>query len=277
VDERYFETLGLTMLDGRGFRATDAAGTPIVAVVNEQVARHYWPGQDPLGKRFRLDGANGPWAQVVGVVRTSKYLFIMEPPREFVYLPYKQRPQQRMTLLTESVGDPSSLVTPLREVVRSLDANQPIFNVRTMEEFYRMRTVVALKVVSGFITAMGLMGLILAIVGLYGLVAYAVSRRTREIGIRMAIGANRSTVLRMVLRQGMMLAVAGLGLGLLASMGASRGLSAVFPGGPGGDGRTDFVAFPLVAVTVLAVTALAAYLPARRASRINPTEALRDE
>ena len=97
-----------------------------------------------------------------------------------MYLPYKQRPQQRMTLLTESVGDPSSLVTPLREVVRSLDANQPIFNVRTMEEFYRMRTVVALKVVSGFITAMGLMGLILAIVGLYGLVAYAVSRRTER-------------------------------------------------------------------------------------------------
>ena len=155
--------------------STDTVDAPKVAVVNEVLAQHYWPGQDPVGKRFRLDGKDGAWVEVVGLAKTSKYLFIMEPPREFVYLPYKQRPQQRMTLLTESVGDPSSLVTPLREVVRSLDANQPIFNVRTMEEFYRMRTVVALKVVSGFITAMGLMGLILAIVGLYGLVAYAVS------------------------------------------------------------------------------------------------------
>ncbi len=98
VDERYFETLGLTILDGRGFRATDAAGTPIVAVVNEQVAGHYWPGQDPLGKRFRLDGANGPWAQVVGVVKTSRYLFIMEPPREFVYLAFRQRPVRQVYL-----------------------------------------------------------------------------------------------------------------------------------------------------------------------------------
>jgi ABC-type antimicrobial peptide transport system permease subunit len=146
-----------------------------------------------------------------------------------------------------------------------------------MEELYRMRTVVTLKVVSGFIAAMGMMGLALAIVGLYGLVAYAASRRTKEIGIRMAIGADRSVVLRMVLRQGTVLALAGLGVGLLASVGASRGLGAVFPGGPGGDGRTDVVAFPLVAITVLAVTLLAAYIPARRASRVNPLEALRYE
>jgi predicted permease len=277
VDESYFDTLGLSILEGRGFRSTDSMDAPKVAVVNELLAQHYWPGQSPVGKRFRSGDKDGSWVEVVGLAKTSKYIFLMEPPREFVYLPYKQRPQQRMTLLTESVGDASSLATPMREVVRSLDPNQPIFNVRTMEEFYRMRTVVALKVVGGFIVAMGLMGLILAIVGLYGLIAYAVSRRTREIGIRMAIGANRSTVLRMVLRQGMMLAFAGLGLGLLASVAASRGLSAVFPGGPGGDGRTDLVTYPLVAVMVLAVTFLAAYLPAHRASRINPTEALREE
>ena len=175
VDEHYFDTMGLPILKGRGFRATDSADAPKVAVVNEVLAQRYWPGQDPVGKRFRLDSKDGAWVEVVGLAKTSKYIFIIEPPREFVYLPYKQRPQQRMSLLTESVGDPSSLVTPLREVVRSLDANQPIFNVRTMEEFYRMRTVVTLKVVSGFIAAMGMMGLALAIVGLYGLVAYAVS------------------------------------------------------------------------------------------------------
>jgi putative ABC transport system permease protein len=124
---------------------------------------------------------------------------------------------------------------------------------------------------------MGMMGLGLSVVGLYGLVAYAASRRTREIGIRMAIGADRPDVLRMMLRQGLVLAVVGLSVGLLASLGASRGLAAIFPHGPGRDGRTDLVALPLVAVTVLAVTLLAAYVPARRASGVNPTEALRNE
>jgi ABC-type antimicrobial peptide transport system permease subunit len=122
---------------------------------------------------------------------------------------------------------------------------------------------------------MGTMGLALAIVGLYGLVAYAVSRRTKEIGIRMAIGAGRSDVLRMVLGQGLMLAIAGLGVGLLASAGVARALGTIFPGGAGGDGRTDYLAFPIVAFAVMVVTLLAAYLPARRASLVNPTDALR--
>jgi putative ABC transport system permease protein len=266
------------MLDGRGFRATDAAGTPIVAVVNEQVAGHYWPGQDPLGKRFRLDGANGPWAQVVGVVKTSKYLFIMEPPREFVYLAFRQRPVRQVYLIAESAGDPAALAAPLRDMVHRLDAGPPIFNVRTMEAFYDLRITSQLMMIAGLIVAMGTMALALSVVGLYGLVAHAVGRRTREIGIRMAIGAGRFEVLRMVLRQGMALAVAGLGIGLLASAGVSRLLGAVFPdGGPGGDGRIDLLAFPIVAAAVLAVTFVASYVPARRASRVNPTEALRHE
>jgi putative ABC transport system permease protein len=146
-----------------------------------------------------------------------------------------------------------------------------------MEEFYRARTIVTLNLVSGLIAAIGMMGFALAIVGLYGLVAYAASRRTKEIGIRMAIGAARWDVLRMVLRQGLVLAVTGLSIGVLASVGAARGLAAVFPGGPAGDGRTDFAALLAVTVTVLAVTLVAAYVPAFRASRINPTEALRSE
>jgi ABC-type antimicrobial peptide transport system permease subunit len=165
----------------------------------------------------------------------------------------------------------------MRELVRSLDANQPVYNLRTLEETYRMRSVTILNVIVRLIGAMGIMGLVLAIVGLYGLVAYAVSRRTKEIGIRMAIGAGRSDVLRMVLRQGMVLAVGGLGVGLLASVGAGRALTAIFPAGAGGDGRTDLGAFVLVALVVTTVTLLAAYVPARRASRINPTDALRHE
>ena len=277
VDEHYFDTIGLPILRGRGFRATDSAGAPKVAVVNEVLAERYWPGQDPVGKRFRLDNSTGPWVQVVGVAKTSKYSFAIEPPTEFVYLPYRQRPSASMFLLAESTGDPASLATPLREVVRRLDADLPIANVRTMTQQYRLRTVVVLDIITTMIGAMGMMGMTLAIVGLYGLVAYAASRRTKEIGIRMAIGADQSDVLRMVLRHGMGLALAGLGAGLLASAVAARAMARVFPGGPAGDGRTDLVAFPLVAAAVLAVTLVAAYIPARRASRINPTEALRSE
>ncbi len=275
VDEHYFDTMALSILKGRGIRATDSADAPKVAVVNEQFAQHYWPGQDPLGKRLRLNDTNGPWVEIVGVARNSRYIWAAEPPTDFLYLPYKQRPQPRMVLLTQSSGDPVTLVTPLREVVKSLDVNLPIYNVRTMEEFYRMRAISIVNVIVGIVAAMGAMGLGLSIVGLYGLVAYAASRRTKEIGIRMAIGAGRSTVLRMVLRQGMVLAVAGLGVGLLASMGAQRLLAAMFPGGT--PDANQIVGYSTVAAVVLAATLVAAYVPARRASRVNPTEALRYE
>jgi predicted permease len=277
VDEHYFETMGIAVIKGRGFRATDSADAPRVAVVNEQLADHYWPGQDPLGKRFRLGDTRGPWVEIVGLTKTSTYIFLGERPTEFIYFPYKQRAQPQMILLTESIGDPTSLAGPLREVVRALDTNQPIYDVRTMEELYRMRVVAQFNVVSSLVGAMGLMGLGLAIVGLYGLVAYGAARRTKEIGIRMAIGAGRGEVLGMVLRQGLTLAVVGLGIGLLATVGAGRALGALFPGAGPGNGPTDVIALGVVGAAVFMVTLLAAAIPARRASRINPTEALRYE
>jgi ABC-type antimicrobial peptide transport system permease subunit len=162
----------------------------------------------------------------------------------------------------------------LRDVVRGLDPNLPIYNVRTMAEFYRMRAISVFNVLVTIVGAMGLMGLGLSIVGLYGLVAYAASRRTREIGIRMAIGAGRATVLRMVLRQGVVLAIVGLAVGLVASVGAGALLRAAFPNG---DDQRDIAALLLVVPIVLAVTFLAAYVPARHASRINPMNALRHD
>lgn len=276
VDEGYFETMRMPIVAGRGFRETDSAAGPRVAVVNETLGSRYWPGQDPIGKRFRLNDSAGTWVEIVGVARNSKYSFLIEPQRSYVYFPYRQSPQPAMSLLAESFGDPSALVAPLREVVRSLNPNQPVFNVRTMEEFYRMRVIVILNVIVGLIGAMGLMGLVLAIVGLYGLVAYSASRRTREIGIRMAIGAGRSDVLHMVLRQGAVLAVTGLTVGLLAGIAARRALRAVFRGDVAFS-SWDIVPFVMVASTVLAVTLLASYIPARRAARVNPTVALRHE
>jgi putative ABC transport system permease protein len=209
---------------------------------------------------------------VIGVVRTSKYVFIAEPPSDFIYVAYRQKPQQRMAILTHSIGDPATLAGPLREAVRGLDANLPIYNVRTMEEFYRMRAVSIFKVIVTMLGAMSFMGLGLAIVGLYGLVAYAATRRTREIGIRMAIGADRTTVLRMVIGQGLMLALIGLAIGLVASVGAGGLLAAAFPQG---NDQRDFASLMFVTPIVLAVTFLAAYIPARRASRISPMQALR--
>jgi predicted permease len=274
VDEYYFDTMDIALVAGRNFRRDDDSNAPRVAVVNQHVAQHYWPNQDPLGKRFRLDDAEKSWVEIVGVAKTSKYIFIAEPPSDFVYLPYRQRQPKAMVLVAHSAGDPTSLVGPLREVVQGLDINLPIFNVRTMEELYRMRAISVFNVIITTVAALGLMGLGLAIVGLYGLVAYAVSRRTREIGIRMAIGASRNTVLGMVLRQGLILALVGLAVGLAGSVGAGRLLNAAFPGS---EDRLDIMALVLVAPIVLAVTVSAAYIPARRASRINPTEALRYE
>jgi len=209
------------------------------------------------------------------VAKTIKYLWIAEPPTDFLYLPLSQHPQRQMTLLAESAGDPSSLTAPLREAIHGLDVNQPIFNIRTMEEFYRTRAVSTPNMIIQNVGAMGVMGLLLAIVGLYGLVAYAAGRRTREIGIRMAIGAERNTVLKMVMRQGLILALVGIGVGLLASFGAERVLGSMFGGSSGGD--TDFVTYLLVVPALLAVTMLAAYIPARRASRVDPMRALRYE
>jgi hypothetical protein len=265
--------MGIPLVSGRGFRPEDSSNASRVGVINQQLAEHYWPGQDPIGKRFRLVDSRGGWVEIVGVAKTTKYLWLMETPTDFLYLPRKQHSSARMVLLAESIGDPASLVAPLREVVQGLDANQPIYNVRTMAELYRMRTTSTFNVVDGTVAALGLMGLGLSIVGLYGLVSYAASRRTREIGIRMAIGAERGDVLRMVLRQGLFLALAGLAVGLVASLGATQVFRALFPGGRG----VDLVGLSLVTMTVLTVTLVAAYIPARRASRLDPNKALRYE
>jgi putative ABC transport system permease protein len=272
VDENYFYVVNVGMVRGRGFRAADSADAPHVAVVNEVLAKHYWPNRDPIGKRMRLDGRAGPWVEIVGVAKTTKYLWAGEGPTDFLYLPLAQRPMQQMTLLTLSSGDPAGVAEPLRQVVRGIDANLPVFGVKPFEEFYQFRAVSQPNLIIQTIGAMGLMGLLLAMVGLYGLVAYAASRRRREIGIRMAVGAGRGTVLRMVLRQGLTLALSGLAIGLAVSVGAKRLLNSIFE-----SNGTDFITYLLVAPALLAVTALAVYLPARRASRIDPMRVLRYE
>jgi macrolide transport system ATP-binding/permease protein len=276
VSDHFFETMAIPVVRGRGFLESDTSNKPLVAVVNQQFAKHYWPNQDVIGKRFHLSSASGPLVQIVGVTKTTKYLWIAESPMEYLYLPLAQQPQSHMTLIAEPEGNSANLVSELRELIRKLDSNMPIYDVRTMEDFYNDRAIKAPTIIVQTVGSMGVMGLLLATVGLYGLVAYSVSRRTREIGIRMALGADRINVIRMVLKQGSILAISGIVVGIIASVGADRLLNAMY-GGSGMDKQEALTIFLLMPLTLLLVTLLATYAPARRASLVDPMKALRDE
>jgi len=276
VDEHYFGTIGTPVVRGRGIHATDTDASQHVAVINEFMAEHYWPHQDPIGKRFRSVGSDASWIQVVGVAKNSTYLAFGEPRMSYFYLPAAQQPLTRMTLLVETTGDAASLAAPLRNLVRSLDAHQPIYNVRTMREYFQTQGLQSMHLIVNLVGGMGLLGLGMALVGLYGLVSYSVSRRTREIGIRIAIGAQQLDVLRVVLRQGMTLALIGVGLGLAGGFGVLRLIRAAFSRLQEGS-MFDPWTFIVLPIALLAVTLLASYIPARRAAAIDPNQALRYE
>ena len=269
VDENYFDLMHTRVLRGRGFTADDKPGALKVAIVNQAFAARYWPNQDPIGKRIRV---KEQWLQVVGIEQTGKYTFVGEPPTPFLYLPFAQNESAHAVLFTQATGDAAALATPIRNVVHSMDANQPMFNVRTFEDFYRQRTG-TLRMLMQIVGTMGMVGLSLALIGLYGLVAYSVARRTREIGVRMAIGATPSNVLRMVLGHGLTLSLTGIALGGLAAVAVVRLLSA----GLGGLLAPNPIAYVAVPLALLLVTLVSCYLPARRAARIDPMAALRYE
>ena len=268
----YFRTLRVELVRGRAFLQSDTASSAKVAVVNEQFAKHYWPGKDVIGKRFRINDANGPVFQIVGVAKTAKYEWIGESPIDFVYLPFAQHPRSQMTLLVEATGPAAGLAEALRDCVRKIDATQPVFDVRTIEEFYKKKVVAAPVMIVEAVSAMGLIGLALALAGLYGLVTNAAGRRTREIGIRMALGANARDVLHLVLRQALLIVTGGIGVGLLLGLVLETTLNTIFE-----TSGTDVGAYLLVLPALLVVTAGAALIPARRASRIEPSRALRME
>jgi predicted permease len=272
VSADYFETLNLVMARGRGIRSTDTATAPKVAVINEELARRYFPNQDPVGRRLRVV-QSGEWHEIVGVARQSKYLFPTEAPFPYLYLASSQVYSPRMTLLVSAQGDPAELAGPVREMVRRLDPHQPVFAVRTMRDYFHQRAVVTSLRIVQVVAAMGLVGLGLALTGLYGVVSYAVSRRTREIGIRMAIGASHAGVMGMMLRQGLLLTGLGLALGLAVALPMSGFISsALF-----GLGVANPPTLALMLVLLVAATGLASFIPARRAALVNPVSTLRHE
>ena len=272
VDEGYFATMGIPILRGRTFLPTDTADSPRVVIVNEHFARHYWPSGDALGKHIRLDNSAGTPVEIVGVSQTIKYQNT-QSPMDFVYMPLAQHPVARMVLMLRSTGDPLQLVQPVKDVVRSLDTNLPMLQTRPYEDFYVNQAVKGPRIAIDLVGTMGLVGLLLAVAGLYGLVAYNVSRRTREIGMRIALGAASSDVLRLVLGKGLVLVGVGTVIGLVLGFGLEQLMNSMLFD----SGGVDVLAYAVVVPVMFLVTMLAAYVPARRATHIAPTQALRYE
>ncbi len=258
IDEGYFETMAIPILRGRGFLTSDTADAPRVAVVNEQFAKHYWPTADAVGKYIRLDSRTGTLVEIVGVAQTIKYQNTIERPMDFVYMPLAQHPIARMTLMLRSSGDPLQLIQSVKDIVRSLDPNLPMLHTMSYEDYYMNQAVNGPRIAMKLVGSMGAVGLVLAIAGLYGLVAYNVSRRTREIGIRIALGALSSDVLRLVMGKGLVLVGMGTVIGLAMGFALEQLMNSMLFNA----GGVDVVAYIIVVPALFLVTMLAAYVPA---------------
>jgi predicted permease len=273
VGTDYFATMGIPLQQGRDFTEQDNESAPKVAIVSRALARRLWPRQEALGKRVRV-GKGGPWIQVVGLAGDTKYLLLSDESRPFLYLPLAQNYRGGITLHVHTAGDPAAFTQALREQVRALDSDLPVYGVKTMAVHLDGAVAFSLVRLAATLTGLfALLGLVLASGGVYGVVSYAAAQRTHEIGLRMALGAQGSDVLKLVVGQGMLPALIGIGVGLAGALALTRALSSLLLGVAPGDPFT-FVAGSLF----LTMVALAAcYIPARRAARIEPVEALRYE
>jgi predicted permease len=272
VDSGYFQTLGIPLIAGRGFDERDGKTANQVVIINEAMARRYWSMENAVGRRIRLDGSDGPQSEVIGVVRTGRYRGLREEPLPFIYVPLSQRYLSRMTVFVRTAGEPMALLPALRAEVQRLDKNLPLFDVRTLDShlgiaFAQERTYAAL--IGGF----ALLAMLLAAVGLYGVMSYAVSQRTREIGIRMALGANQRDALFLVLSRSLKLGGLGIGAGLIGALALTQLVSSMLYG----VSHTDAATFAFVAALLTVVLLAASYVPAYRATKVDPMIALRYE
>jgi putative ABC transport system permease protein len=275
INSDYFRAMGIALLSGRPFGPEDRAGALPVAIVSETAARRFWPGESPLGKRIRtnnVESPENPWRTIVGVVGDVRHYGLDIAPEPQFYLPYRQNPTQFMTLVVRSANSPESQIAPVREQIWAIDKDQPVFSIRTMESFVaesiapRRFTMLLLGLFAG-------VALLLAIIGLYGVMSYAVTQRTHEIGVRMALGAQGADVLKMIVGHAMTLVLVGVAAGLLAAFALTRVIASFLYGVSATDGWT-FAGVPLL---LCAVAAAASYIPARRATKVDPMVALRYE
>ncbi|MFP5204135.1 MAG: FtsX-like permease family protein, partial [Acidobacteriota bacterium] len=265
----YLQTLGTPLLAGREFTAADTAVSQPVTMVNQALVDRYWPGQDAIGKHIQLWGTN---FTVVGVIGNAKYRRLVYGTAPLALFPLMQRYQDQVILEVRTAGDPMAMAPAIARTVHDLNADLPLYNVTTLKSSMRMGSVFERLAVI-FATSFGLLAMLLAAVGVYGVVAYTARQRTHEIGIRMALGAARGDIFRQVLRQGAGLTLAGIAGGLVTSLLFTRFLRSLLFG----VGASDWITFCFVAVLLSAVALAACLLPARRAAGIEPMQALRRE
>jgi hypothetical protein len=268
----FVDALGLRLEEGRDFTPSDSTGAPLVMIVSRSLATRLWPGEDPLGRRARYEDANGPEITVVGVVADAKFIVIGDAPGGHLYLPLRQHYRDWQTLVVHTRGNAEAMLPRLKDAIAGLDPSLPTFGEITMEQavasgFSSNRSAAT---IAGFF---GVLALLIASVGLYAVVAGSVVERTREIGVRLALGSTPAGVARLVMSQGARLSAIGLGIGLLAAVGVARAMAGLLYG----LSPSDPVTFLLVPVMLCVVVLLATYLPARKAVRLDPVAALLSE
>ena len=272
VSADYFRTLQMPLLRGRLFNQRDHEGAPLVAVVNQAFVKRFFPDRDPIGKHVKTGAMTGPWCEIIGVVGDVKQQGLNRENDPEIYAPYLQSPEPEMILVLRSAADPSGLTNTVRREVEGIDKNLPVYDAATMEE--RLADSIApARFNTLLVSLFAAVALLLAAVGVYGVMSFAVARRTHEIGIRMALGADRRDVLRLVVGEAMILTAIGVGVGVAGALGLTRFLSGLLYGVR----PTDPVTFSAVATLLAAVALLASYIPARRAIRVEPVTALRCE
>jgi putative ABC transport system permease protein len=274
INSEYFRVMNIPLLRGRYFTEQDVTGSPDVAIVDETFVRAYWPNEDPIGKRIKLGGpqSNNPWLTIVGVVPHVKNYGVDADSRVETYLPYMQSSVLPLNLVLRTGIEPSNVASVVRAAVREIDRDLPIYNIRTMEQYVSDQTAPR-RLATILLGVFALVALVLAAIGIYGVMAYSVTQRTHEIGIRMALGAERRDVLKLVVRQGMTLTLVGVGIGLGGAFGLTRLMASILFG----VSATDLMTFATIPVVLVIVAVVACYVPARRATKVDPIIALRYE
>lgn len=275
VEPGYFNTMGIPILEGRAIEEADTPDSPAVAVVNETLARRFWPKGDALGQQIRFgDATNARVLQIVGITPTGKYQETIDQPAPYIYIPYQQqRSIPPMALFVHTVGDPAGMAPAIQEVMRRLAPDVPVYGVRTMREIFESHGLLGSRLIAQVLGAMAAIGLALGVAGLYAVIAFLVALRTKEIGIRMALGADSDSILRNVLASGVRVAAMGIAMGMAGAFAVTRYLAEFLDR----VNPRDPITFFGISAFVLCVSLAACWFPARRASRIDPIVTLRYE